>query len=263
MQKIWVVDAFADKPFAGNPAGVCLGEAPFDERWMQQVAAEMKHAETSFVYPVENGFSLRWFTPFVEMPLCGHATLAAAHVIWEAKVRPANEQLRFHTRSGELLASRLPDGWIELDFPKLEPGPAGETGDVEQALGAKALEVRRYGIKLVVRLENEQTVRKLSPNIALIARLNTKGVVVTARSQGGPYDFVSRFFAPALGVDEDPVTGSAHCALAPYWMEKLGKDTMLAYQASPRGGVMRVQVVGNRVRLGGQAITTLQGNLKV
>ena len=263
MQKIWVVDAFTGRAFAGNPAGVCISETALDESWMRRLASEMKHAETAFAFPHEGGYALRWFTPSAEVPLCGHATLATAHTIWQAGFRPKSERLRFQTKSGDLFATYLDDGWIELDFPRLDIAPLGETGDVKAALGASIIELRRYSIKLLAELESEKVLRRLKPDLSAIASLNAKGVIVTARAATKPYDFVSRYFAPALGVDEDPVTGSAHCALAPYWSEKLKKDSMLAYQASPRSGEMRVRLAGDRVCLAGQAVTVLEGELHV
>jgi PhzF family phenazine biosynthesis protein len=262
-QTIYVVDAFTAKPTTGNPAGVCVMERAADEKWMQSVAAEMNHAETAFLYPKNDGYHLRWFTPKTEVPLCGHATLASAHILWSEGFQPKDKRLQFHTLSGTLSADRLEDGWIQLDFPVLERKPVEEKADVEKILGVKARKIRCYNIKLLLELESEQAVRAVRPDFAEMLNLNAKGVIVTARSTSTEYDFVSRFFAPAFGINEDPVTGSAHCALAPYWKEKLGKDTMMAYQASARGGVLRVTVKGDRVLLAGQAVTTLKGELSV
>ncbi len=261
MHKIWIVDAFTSRAFSGNPAGVCVLAEAAEEIWMQSVAAEMKHAETAFVYRDSGRYNLRWFTPKMEVPLCGHATLATSHVIWEAGISRPDVKLEFATKSGALFATRSGDGWIELDFPEIEEAPLEETGDVAGALGCRPKGVYRYSIKLLVELDSEATVRRLQPNFRAVAALNTKGVIVTAPAEAAKYDFVSRFFAPALGIDEDPGTGSAHCALAPYWQRKLGKNTMLAYQASVRGGEMRVTLKGGRVILSGQAITGLKGEL--
>jgi len=261
--KIFKVDAFANRPFTGNPAAVGLPGAPATEQWMQQVAREMNVSETAFLFPRGEDFDLRWFTPTVEVDLCGHATLASAHILWEKGVLRPEAQARFHTRSGLLTASR-PEEWIELDFPVRKEEPMSGTPDFEAILGARAVNVARNKFDYLVELESAETVRTLSPNIPALARLPVRGVIVTSASGASPYDFVSRFFAPAAGVDEDPVTGSAHCFLAPYWSERLGDRTDLhAYQASSRGGELRLTLRGDRVILRGQAVTVMQGTLAV
>ena len=266
---IYQVDAFTDRPFAGNPAGVCPLPLPAfpPAGWMQAVAAEMNVAETAFLVRRRDGsasgsgFDLRWFTPTVEVELCGHATLASAHLLWEVGLVAAGEPIRFHTLSGFLGAAR--DGeWIELDFPAepasalAEPPPR-----LAEMLGAPPVWVGANRFDLAVELADEAAVRALAPDIRRLGALPYRGILVTARATAPGYDVVSRFFAPATGIDEDPVTGSAHCCLGPYWCERLGKNPLLAYQASTRGGRVRVELAGDRVHLGGQAVTVLRGEL--
>ena len=249
-----VVDAFTDRPFKGNPAAICLLPGSSDAGWMQRVAREMNLSETAFLHPIEGGFSLRWFTPAVEVKLCGHATLAAAHVIWETGVLGAQEIARFHTLSG-WLTCRKDGAWIEMDFPSL-PGCAAEAPeDLIAGLGATPTHVENTGCRWVAEFATADAVRALTPDFARLKRLKPGRVVATAISDERPYDFISRFFAPDAGVNEDPVTGSAHCALGPYWRARLGGDEFNAYQASERGGVVRLAVRGDRVLLGGQAVT--------
>ena len=254
------VDAFTDTPFAGNPAAVCLLPAPRDEGWMQSVAREMNLSETAFLVRAGDGYDLRWFTPSVEVALCGHATLASAHVLWEEGHLAAAQQARFHTKSGLLTGDRA-GNWIELDFPvkreETAPAPAG----LAEALGVAPKYVGRNQFDYLVEIDGEAAVRHLTPNHAALATLPVRGVIVTSRADSPGYDFVSRFFAPGSGVAEDPVTGSAHCALGPYWQSRLGKSQLVGYQASPRGGIVRVRVVGDRVKLGGKAVTVLRGEL--
>jgi predicted PhzF superfamily epimerase YddE/YHI9 len=257
------VDSFTDHPFAGNPAAVCLLDAFPPDAWMQAVAAEMNLAETAFLVrrPAAGEYDLRWFTPAVEVALCGHATLAAAHVLWETAAAPPAAPLVFHTRSGALGARR--DGaWIDLDFPA-EPAAvlAAPPADLGAILGAPPSWVGANRFDLVVELGSEAAVIALDPDLRRVKPLPYRGLLVTARAARADYDMVSRFFAPASGIDEDPVTGSAHCCLGPYWSERLGKDRLLGYQASRRGGTVRVTVAGDRVHLGGQAVTVLRGDL--
>jgi len=260
--RIVQVDAFASRPFSGNPAGVCILPAPRDERWMQDVAAEMNLAETAFLHPENEGHRLRWFTPTVEIALCGHGTLASAHVLWEEGRLPASRQARFHTQSGLLTADRRGD-WIELDFPATPAAPAPTPPGLAAALGSGiALRwVGRSKFDYLVEVDSEATVRAVTPNLAELEKLEVRGIIVTGRGTTPGYDFVSRFFAPRAGVPEDPVTGSAHCALTPFWSERLNRSEMTAYQASPRGGVIRVRLAGDRVVLAGQAVTVLRGEL--
>lgn len=254
------VDSFTNRPFAGNPAGVCILPKAADEAWMLKVAGEMNLAETAFLVPRGDGYDLRWFTPTVEVDLCGHATLASAHVLWEDGHLNPNAQARFHTKSGLLTADRR-DPWIELDFPATPAAPADAPAGLSEALGAKPRFVGRSKFDYLVELEDEATVRRLDPDLGAIGRVKARGVIVTSPAEAGKYDFVSRFFAPQSGVPEDPVTGSAHCALAPYWSAKLGKKELMAFQASARGGELRLRLEGDRVRLGGQAVTVLRGEL--
>jgi len=260
-QSIIQVDAFADRPFAGNPAAVCILAAPVDERWMRDVAAEMNLSETAFLHPEDDGWRLRWFTPEVEVELCGHATLASAHVLWEDGHLVADATARFHTRSGMLTARRAEE-WIELDFPAKPlldvPAPEG----LAEALGAAPVHAGRSHFDVLVELASEAEVRALKPDLGRLAAVDARGVIVTARGSG-EHDFVSRFFAPRVGVPEDPVTGSAHCALAPYWAARLGRAEMTGFQASRRGGTVRVRHDGDRVHLAGRAVTVVRGEVLV
>ena len=256
--KITQIDAFTDKPFAGNPAAVCLLPEAREASWMQSVAREMNLSETAFLVRQADGFQLRWFTPAVEVDLCGHATLASAHALWEEGHLGPGEQARFYTRSGLLTAERAGD-WIEMDFPAKPEEQAATPEGLVEALGASPKYVGRNAFDYIVELDSEKAVRALKPNLALLGTIPVRGVIVTSRA--ADYDFVSRFFAPASGVDEDPVTGSAHCCLGPFWRARLNKAEFVAYQASARGGVVRVRLEGNRVRLGGQAVTVLRGAL--
>jgi PhzF family phenazine biosynthesis protein len=259
--RIVQVDAFTDRPFAGNPAAVCvLPEARPDE-WMRNVAREMNLSETAFLAPQNGGFHLRWLTPAVEVDLCGHATVASAHVLWEDGHLARGRQARFHTRSGLLLADRRGD-WIELDFPAKDAAAAAAPEGLLSSLGVeKPLFVGRNQWDYLVEVESEEALRSLAPDHTRLRKIPVRGVIVTARPATGEFDFVSRFFAPGSGVDEDPVTGSAHTALGPYWGAKLGKNAMTAFQASQRGGVVRVRLNGERVILGGQAVTVMTAEL--
>src|SRR5688572_17284107 len=252
--RITQVDAFTNRPFAGNPAAVCILPNAAEPAWMLNVAREMNLAETAFLVRQNDGYDLRWFTPTIEIDLCGHATLASAHVLWEDGHLKPDAQARFHTKSGLLTADRR-DSWIELDFPSTPAEPAATPPGLVAALGAKPLFVGRSRFDFLVELADEAAVRALDPDLGAVARVQARGVIVTSRADTGRYDFVSRFFAPQAGVPEDPVTGSAHCALTPYWSAKLGKPALMAYQASERGGELRLRLAGERVRLGGQAVT--------
>lgn len=256
------VDAFTSKPFSGNPAAICLLDRAMPEAWMQSVAAEMNLSETAYLLPREQGYSLRWFTPASEVDLCGHATLGSAHLLWESGILAAEEPALFHTRSGLLTASRLPGegGWIELDFPQKTVTAADAPGDFEKTLGAKPVFIGNNRMDYLVELASEEEVLNLKPDFAELAKIEARGVIVTARGAGNA-DIVSRFFAPRVGINEDPVTGSAHCALGPYWAPRLGKDDLLAFQASKRGGWMRLRLVGDRIHLIGQAVTVTRGQL--
>jgi PhzF family phenazine biosynthesis protein len=254
------VDAFADKPFAGNPAAVCILPEPRQDCWMQLVAREMNLSETAFLTKRDRGYDLRWFTPVIEVDLCGHATLASAHVLWEQGRLAPEEPAVFQTRSGELSA-RKNGTWIEMNFPALPPSPLGPHEDFEAALGVKVQYAGTTRFDHLVVVASEEVVRGLSPDFGKIGRLGTRGLIVTSRASRSDCDYVSRFFAPAAGIDEDPVTGSAHCSLGPYWKERLGRDDLVGYQASARGGFVRTRCAGDRVFLSGQAITVMTGEL--
>ena len=258
--RLYQVDAFTSRPFAGNPAAVCILTEPRSDAWMQSVAHEMNLSETAFVSHRDEGFDLRWFTPLLEVDLCGHATLATAHILWESGIARTEEQLSFHTRSGVLSASHLGE-WIELDFPASGVAPATCNIDLEEALAVRPVFVGMSEFDFFVEVELPQELRDLRPNMDLIRQAEARGIIVTSPSDRPEYDFLSRFFAPQSGVQEDPVTGSAHCSLGPHWGEKLGKEEMLAYQASPRGGEVRLRLGGDRVYLGGQAVTVMKAEL--
>ena len=255
------VDAFTSEPFRGNPAAVCFLDRERDDAWMRNVAAEMNLAETAFLLPRGDGWSLRWFTPAVEVKLCGHATLGSAHALWEEGRLGVNDVARFHTLSGLLTASR--DGeWIELDFPAKTAQEIAPADGLLESLGVqRASYVGRNEFDYLVEVESEDEVRALQPDFARLAQIPVRGVMVTSKASTDGADFVSRFFAPAVGVPEDPVTGSAHCCLTPFWSARLGKTEMRARQVSARGGELRVRLAGERVKLGGQAVTTLRGEL--
>ena len=259
-QPVYVVDAFADRPFGGNPAAVCPLAAPASQVWMQSVAAEMNLSETAFVTHANGKWNLRWFTPTLEVDLCGHATLAAAHVLWESGLGKKSQPLQFRSRSGTLTVEWGNDAY-EMDFPTLPveaiPIPTG----FSEAIGADAVWIGTNGMDLFAEVADEAILRSLRPDSTRIANFPVRGVIVTARA--AEWDFVSRFFAPASGVPEDPVTGSAHCALGPYWAARLGRTDLIGFQASSRGGRVRVSVRGKRVRLGGSACTVLRGELDV
>ncbi|MDE2906107.1 MAG: PhzF family phenazine biosynthesis protein [Acidobacteriota bacterium] len=255
------VDAFTSKPFKGNPAAVCLLPRPTDASWMQRVAREMNLSETAFlVRRDDGGFDLRWFTPAVEVDLCGHATLASAHVLWEENHLAPDTPAVFHTRSGRLSAV-LRGGWIEMDFPAEPDEPAAIPDGLADALGTEPTYVGRNRFDYLVQVDAEATVRRLAPDFRRLREIDARGVIVTARAETDGFDFVSRYFAPHAGIDEDPVTGSTHCCLGPYWQRRLGRNTFTAWQASERGGLVRVRVHDERVALSGQAVTVLRGEL--
>jgi predicted PhzF superfamily epimerase YddE/YHI9 len=272
---VYHVDAFTHRPFAGNPAAVCLLSQPRDESWMHALAKELNLPMTAFVLRegAADGFRLRWFGVKGEAQLCGHATLATAHVLWEsAQVRPG-EPIRFLTASGALQARQLAANWIELDFPAEVAVEQARPG-LAEALGMKARWMGRNRLHFLVEAESEGALHAIQPDFQRLAAVlqPARGVIVTARAgagadattadvTAGAYDFVSRFFAPAMGIDEDMVTGSAHCALGPFWSERLGRSELDAFQASPRGGILRVRVAGDRVFLAGQAVSLLRSEL--
>jgi PhzF family phenazine biosynthesis protein len=259
---LYIVDAFTDRPFAGNPAAVCLPDAPPDAAWMQAVAGELNLSETAFLQPRADGdWDLRWFTPAVEVDLCGHATLASAHVLWRER-RHADWPLRFHTRSGRLTATRRGQD-ITLDLPATAPLPVSAPAGLVAALHARPVWTGRWADGHVAVLERAAQVRELTPDLVALTAAGIERLIVTAPGDRPDQDFVSRFFAPGVGVPEDPVTGSAHCVLAPYWCERLGRTRLTGFQASRRGGLVGVELAGNRVRLTGQAVTVHSGVLHV
>ena len=266
MSRIYQADAFTTVPFRGNPAAVCLLDAPRSEEWMQSLAAEINLSETAFPSREGTGWRLRWFTPLKEVGLCGHATLATAHILWTEGYVPTNEVIAFETLSGTLTAVR--DGeWIQLDFPVRRVEPSAPSPLLARALGDPQVlawnDTHTAKVYCLLELASADAVRALTPDFALLATCGMRGIIVTARSDDPAFDFVSRFFAPLLGINEDPVTGSAHCYLAPYWEAKLGRCTLTGYQASARGGVVGCELRGERVLLRGQAVTVFKGELVV
>jgi len=260
-QAIVQVDSFTAVPYRGNPAGVCVLPKAGDEQWMQDVARELNLSETAFLYLEDEAYRLRWFTPAAEVELCGHATLAAAHVLWEDMWLRHDETARFQTLSGPLTAERAGD-WISMDFPATPATTAAPPDGLLTALGlGQVAAVARSRFDYLVEVAEPSQVRELAPDFRALARVQVRGVMVTSPSDVPGADFISRFFAPTVGVPEDPVTGSAHCCLGPWWAGKLGRPQLVGYQASARGGTVRVEVRGERVLLSGQAVTVLRGEL--
>ncbi len=257
---IYQVDSFTDKLFSGNPAAVVLLEQQADAAWMQAMAREMNLSETAFVHPQQGGYHLQWFTPQVEVDLCGHATLAAAHILWQIEQVKPGEAIRFFTRSGWLTASQRND-LIEMDFPSASLEPADITEEIITAVGVRPDFTMLSGDKWVFEYADERIVRSLKPDFSALKQRKGRALAVTAPSATPGFDFVSRYFAPWIGIDEDPVTGSAHCILGPYWSRKLGKSYLTAYQASARGGIVHVRVSGDRTYVGGKAVTVFSGRL--
>jgi PhzF family phenazine biosynthesis protein len=255
---LFLVDAFTDRSFAGNPAVVCLLPSWPTDRWLQNVAREMNQSETAFLVRNGNAFDLRWLTPRVEVDLCGHATLASAHVLWQQGLVGPDDKIRFATKSGVLKAVRR-DGEIELDFPTKPEAPAEPPANLLAALGVSAKYVGKNRFDYLIEVESEAVLRGMTPDFKLLASVACRGVIVTCRSSDPGFDFVSRFFAPAAGIDEDPVTGSSHCCLGEFWKRRLGKDELVAFQASARGGKVRVRVHNDRTLLGGKAVTVAKG----
>ena len=259
--KIYQVDAFTDKIFSGNPAGVCVLENTRDNEWMQNVAKEMNLSETAFLVRQKRGFNLRWFTPKREVDLCGHATLASAHILWETRQAEEGEKLEFFTKSGLLTAEKSGE-IIELNFPAEEDKQAKPPKELIDGLKFKPKYVGKNRMDYIVEADCEEIVKNLEPNMNALKKVKTRGVIVTAISSSPEYDFVSRFFAPAYGIDEDPVTGSAHCCLGPFWKRRLGKDFFKAYQASERSGYLTVRVNKDRVYIGGKAVMVFCAEMK-
>ncbi|QDU64542.1 putative isomerase YddE [Planctomycetes bacterium Pan216] len=257
---LFLVDAFTPSPFAGNPAGICLLPHWFEERQLQTIAMEMNQSETAFLVGEGNRYDLRWFTPTSEVDLCGHATLASAHLLWEEGLADGDQEIQFETRSGRLTAYRREDVY-ELDFPADVVEETSPLDGLLEALGVSARFVGRAKFDLLVEVGTEAELLQIAPDFRRLASIPTRGVIVTCASERPAFDFLSRFFAPAFGIDEDPVTGSAHCCLGPFWAERLNREVVRGYQASQRGGVVSVRVRGPRVLLGGEAVTVLRGEL--
>ncbi|HNW27815.1 MAG TPA: PhzF family phenazine biosynthesis protein [Spirochaetota bacterium] len=260
-ERIYHVDAFSERPFAGNPAGVCLLDGPKPDAWLRAVAREMNLSETAFLLEEGEGYSLRWFTPATEVELCGHATLAAAHILWETGRLPGDATAVFRTLSGALSARRSGE-WIIMDFPAEEDTPADVPESLVRALGGNPRYAGKNRFDYILEFGSEEEIRDMRPDFKLLGTVPCRGVIVTAAT-AGEYDFVSRFFAPAVGVDEDPVTGSAHCCLGPFWGRRLGRASFTARQVSARGGTVRVEVRGGRVMLGGRAVTVMEGEVSL
>jgi len=261
--QIYQIDAFTDSAFAGNPAAVCILSEKMEDDWMQNLAAEMNLSETAFIYREGKNFNLRWFTPSSEVDLCGHATLASAHTLWEAGEVSSEETIDFDTKSGILTAEKN-EKWIELNFPAEIEEAADIPENMTKALGQ--IEIVYSGknrMDYLLEVESEEIVKNIEPDFDLLKKIDTRGIIVTAISASDKYDFVSRFFAPNIGITEDPVTGSAHCCLGPYWSEKLNKNSLIGFQASERGGTVRVKADGNRINLSGKAVTIFRGELLV
>ena len=259
---IFRVDAFTSKPFLGNPAAVCLLLKEKSDKWMLNVAQEMNCPETAFLLNKDIGITLRWFSPKAEVGLCGHATLASAHILWEKGIIPRNEEICFFTKGG-LLTAQFRDGWIEMDFPAIQEKEVVPSEILIEALKVPVVYVGKSKYDYLVEIECEEILRDINPDFKILEMLRTRGIIVTSLSDQSKYDFISRFFAPSLGINEDPVTGSAHCVLGPYWQKKLNKNEFIAYQASERGGVVKVKVDGDRVYLSGQAVTVTDGVIVV
>ena len=260
--KIFQVDAFTSEPFKGNPAAVCILEKEMTDSWMTGVAANMNLSETAFIIATEekNKYKLRWFTPKVEVDLCGHATLATAHVLYENNYVPSLEAISFETKSG-ILKTHKNENYIQLDFPETPVTDTEIPKGIEEALGAKIIYSGKSIFDYFFLLEDEELLINLKPNFSELVKFDKRGIIVTAGSK--KYDFVSRFFAPQSGIDEDPVTGSAHCALYPYWSKKLNKKDLVAYQVSKRGGLLKLSSEGSRILISGEAVTILEGILKI
>lgn len=261
--QIYQIDAFTDSAFAGNPAAVCILSEKMEDDWMQNLAAEMNLSETAFIYREGKNFNLRWFTPSSEVDLCGHAALASAQTLWEAGEVGSEEKINFDTKSGILTAEKN-GSWIELNFPAEIEEAADIPENMTKALGQ--IEIVYSGknrMDYLLEVESEEIVKNIEPDFDLLKKIDTRGIIVTAISASDKYDFVSRFFAPNIGITEDPVTGSAHCCLGPYWSEKLNKNSLIGFQASERGGTVRVKADGNRINLSGKAVTIFRGELLV
>lgn len=258
--KIVQIDAFTDRPFRGNPAAVCIVESYPEAIQMQMLAAELNLSETAFLKPAGDDYELRWFTPSVEVDLCGHATLASAHYLWSENLVDSSREISFRTRGGVLKAVRR-EHWIEMDFPAQPAEELGPADGLLEAVGVQPRFVGKSEADWLIELASEERVRGLRPDLTRLSEVCERGLIVTSVSDSDRYDFVSRFFAPAVGVDEDPVTGSAHCCLGPYWAERLHKTELVGFQASPRGGEVWVRPQGDRILIAGSAVTVMHASL--
>ena len=258
----FIVDAFTDVAFKGNPAAVCILKKPISDDYMQNVASEINLSETAYLLKQNGIYGLRWFTPTSEIDLCGHATLASAHILWEKGHLDRSEQAKFNTNSGILIARKI-DDFIEMDFPVEEAEESPCPPELIEALSVNPVYVGKNRFDYLIEVESEEVIDKLAPDFEIIKKIDCRGVIVTSGTDKSSYDFVSRFFAPLFGVPEDPVTGSAHCALGPYWSKKTGKTELTGYQASRRGGTVNVTVTKENVVLGGKALTVAAGELIV
>lgn len=265
--RIFQVDAFTDEAFKGNPAGVCILDQIKSDSWMQSLANEMNLSETAFLSRNNDVFDLRWFTPKTEVTLCGHATLASAHILWEERLIASDREAIFHTKSGLLKATKGIDLWIELDFPARFIKKAENQEVLNMAFNITPNYIGRFstpnGDLYLIEVSDEEVVKSISPNFELLSNSDAKAIIITSISNSNDYDFVSRFFAPGVGINEDPVTGSAHCSLAPYWSKKLGKRELIGFQASSRTGIIRCIWNNERVDLKGKAVTVFKGELLI
>ncbi len=257
-----ILNAFTDQAFKGNPAAVCLLSEEKDSGWMQSIAKEMNLPVTAFINRFKNDFYLRWFTPSTEIPICGHGTLASSYYLWEKGFVKKEKPILYHTKSGVLKAQFI-DGWVQLEFPSILEEKTIAPDLLLRALGVEPIYVGENKLDYLVEVASENIVRNLKPSIDLIAQLPVRGVIVTSHSNSNEFDFVSRFFSPAQGLSEDYVTGSAHCCLGPYWKSKLQKSDFTAYQASERGGILKVKVIDDKVLLSGKAVTVFEGHLTI
>ncbi len=256
---IYIVDAFTDKPYKGNPAAVCILESTKSDEWMQSVANEMNLSETAFLFENEGEFSLRWFTPEAEVDLCGHATLASAHILLSQYLL-MNREIRFKTKSGLITAEKVGD-WIQMNFPLEIEEPCDPPLELIEGLNVEFKYVGKNRLDYIIEVENEELLKSLRPDFNLLKLVQSRGIIVTCKSDRSEIDFVSRCFYPSVGVNEDPVTGSAHCCLGPYWQKKLDKSELNALQLSKRGGFLKLSVLETRILISGQAVTTLSGKL--
>ena len=257
---LYHVNAFSSNAFGGNPAAVCILSELRDDAWLQSVAAQMNLSETAFVFDDGISITLRWFTPEREGDLCGHATLASAHALWKYGYRPVESEIEFHTKSG-ILTAQLSQGLIQLDFPTIAPVPVAAPAKLIELLGITPLYSGKFGEKYLFEVATEQQLLAVNPNMTELLQLPERGVSITCVDSSGRYDFISRYFAPWVGIDEDPVNGSSHCALTPFWSQRLAKANLTARQASARGGDLSLQLAGDRVKISGTALTVLAGEL--